>query len=282
LEPRWETLNMLQVRATAGDDVLPGQLVDLSTQVAAGLRSTGAPEWLASGVEARADLYRVYASGGPSEQQLSFYQAKASSELSRSPLGIARQALLQIENEFNEDKHDERIQAIIAQVTVSLKDKDSTGLNPREHQAWLLTVARAQRSLGQDQQARSTIGAARLGTDLCMAMDDDLELLEQHFSEQDYPPDLNAGLQEGVTAFDFDVTSSGRVGAHRILYSIPSGLFDDVSEKGLSTVRYQVPKIRGKVSACRGNVQPIVWRLEEPSHQFAPPRFIPHVPGDVT
>jgi tetratricopeptide (TPR) repeat protein len=282
LVPRWETLNMLQQRATAGDDVLPGQLIDLSAQVAAGLRLARAPEWLASGVEARADLYRAYASGGPFADQLSYYQAKATSELARMPLAVARQGLSEFEREFEENGRDDRIRTVLAQVTVSLKDKAPTDLNPRERQAWFLTVARSQRSLGEIQHARSTIAAAGFEKELCAAMDGDVELLEQHFSENDYPPDLNVGLQEGVTTFDFDVTPSGRVGAHRILYSLPSGLFDEVSEKGLSTVRYQVPKMGGKSSACRGIVQPIVWRLEEPSHQFAPPRFIPHTPGDVT
>ena len=74
--------------------------------------------------------------------------------------------------------------------------------------------------------------------------------------------------------YDFDVTSTGAVGRHRILYSIPSGLFDEASEKGLTTVRYIAPTRDGKASACRGVYQPIIWRLESGS-KAGPLRILP-------
>jgi hypothetical protein len=282
LVPTWETLNILLARATAGDDVLPGQIVELSNQLANGLRAAGAPEWLASSTEARAALLQAYASGGTPEQQMAIYEAQARSQLAQAPLTAARQDLLQIDHEIGGKDHDGRATSLLDRLTVSLKDKPMTDLNPRERQAWLMTVAEAQKKLGQDQAARATLTSAKLDKGSCLITDSDVELLEQHFTYKQYPQELIVGQQEGVTAFDFNVTPTGAIGAHHILYSLPSGLFDELSEKGLSTVRYTLPKLNGKPAGCSGNVQPIVWRLEDQQHEFAPPTFIPHAPGDVT
>jgi hypothetical protein len=62
---------------------------------------------------------------------------------------------------------------------------------------------------------------------------------------------------------EYGVSASGSVMHPRVVYAMPSGLFDEVSKKGLGTIRYSPATRGGKAMACRGLYKPIIWKVEE-------------------
>jgi len=262
ISPRWQLNNLLELRARAGDNVQPGQLIDLDTQVASGLRSAGAPEWLAAAIEARRKVQ--LAAGGTDDEKVSLIKGMLHDQLFGMPFPIARKSLGGLFGSMKEWP------AAASELLVEVNGRAKSGLSPRERQAWLLGVAKAQRDLGRDKDARATLMSAGVSSDLCVAADEVPALLDQKFSYKDYPHDLIVSQQEGAVMFDFDITPSGTLAGHRIIYSLPSLVFDAASEKGLSTVRYTVPKRNGKAAPCRGLYQPIVWRLDDGDRDAVP------------
>jgi hypothetical protein len=59
------------------------------------------------------------------------------------------------------------------------------------------------------------------------------------------------------------------------VYSLPSGLFDEASVKGLDTLRYAPVTNGGKPSSCKGLYQPIVWKLDEEGPDLSVPLMAP-------
>lgn len=276
--PRWQTLRALVKRAAAGDAVLPGQLADLATQVSAGLRRSGAPEWLAHGIDVQSELVQVVAGDGDPQEKAATARTKMISEVEQAPFGFARQFLAAIDSR---SRNENELDPGVARLIVGMNAKLPSTMTARERRAWVFTLAKAQRALQGVEVAQRTLAAAKVQPDLCLMTDDPPKLLDQHFTYKDYPTELIAGDQEGVTAFDFDLTDTGKVAAHRIIFSLPSGIFDEVSAKGLATVRYTEPRRSGKASPCRGILQPIVWRLEG-DDPFAVPHFASPASGDVS
>lgn len=251
--PRWQQLMLFEARQRTGKSVPASQVAELSSALVAGLRRAGAPNWIASTIENHARVLQAATSD--------------SSEAGRPNPGLP--PITQMPPETG--------RAIIALMTSLLRDDwpapaaqfvldSSSTITPAvtglERQSWLLTVAQAQRILLRDSEAAATLASAQLAPDLCVRMDQQPKLLEQHFSYDDYPQEFIQGDQQGAVLFDFDLTATGAVGRRRIIYSLPSGLFDQVSETGLETVRYLAPLQDAKPSSCRGTYQPIVWRLE--------------------
>jgi hypothetical protein len=193
----------------------------------------------------------------------------------RVPINFARELIAQGTSSFQGDWP-----APYAQLVVDLKP-NAASLTGRERQAWLLMLAQAQRTLGLKRDAVATISTVGLPDDLCIRTDAEPALLDQKFSYKDYPEDLIAGEQEGAVMFDFALSPSGNVARRRIVYSLPSGLFDEPSAKGLATVRYTAPTRGGKAVTCGGVYQPIVWRLEG-EHDFSLPRLAPELSDKVS
>ncbi|MFL6760219.1 energy transducer TonB [Sphingomonas sp.] len=273
--PRWQMMILLENRASAGDTVLPGQLSDLSKQIAGGMRQAAAPEWLAQTVESRVSYEQAAETAPDDPAQLSAMQDVLRTFLLRIPINFARELIAEGTNSFHGDWP-----APYAQLVVDLKP-NAASLTGRERQAWLLMLAQAQRTLGLKRDAVVTISTAGLPNDLCARTDAEPALLDQKFSYKDYPEDFIAGEQEGAVMFDFALSPSGNVARRRIVYSLPSGLFDEPSAKGLATVRYTAPRKGGKAVACDGVYQPIVWRLEG-EHDFSLPRLAPELSDKVS
>jgi hypothetical protein len=273
--PRAQLMGLLQERAVAGDPVLPGQLADLRTQIAEGLRRAGAPEWLAASVELGTEFQQMIQAAANGSDQTSAAQALFRKQLLMSPFEFARPSLLQALSNINGEWPSAALQLV-----VDLDGKAPASLDPRERRAWRLTVADALRSIGKNAQAQATIAAAGLPKDLCTSADSAPDLLDQHFSYSDYPQELIAGEQEGTVLFEFSLSPSGMVAESRAIYSLPSGLFDQPSAKGLATVRYTPPLRGGKPFSCRGLYQPIVWRLEDDTEFQLP--VMTQTPGPTT
>lgn len=274
--PRWQMLLLLEKRALTGDQVPAGQLSDLGNQVAAGMRRAGAPEWMVATIEGRPKYREAAAALASDPSEISDIRTFAREQILRTPFRFARQIFTGMLLKFKDDWP--------AQASSMLIDFNSSArpaLSGRERQAWLLTIAQAQRALGKDADARRTLAAADLPPGLCTMSDSEPKLLEQHFSYKDYPEDLIAGEQEGSVLFDFDLSPTGTVASDRAIYSLPAGLFDAASAKGLATVRYTQPEKAGKPAACRGVFQPIIWRLAD-DNEFETPRFTAIMAGPTT
>jgi hypothetical protein len=166
-------------------------------------------------------------------------------------------------------------------MVLDLDDRAPADLSLRERQAWLQTVARAHIELGEAREAHARLASGGFEKDLCLVTDNPPKLLDQHFSYEDYPEALLAGEQAGAVLFDFDLSPAGAVARQRVVYSLPSNLFDVPSAKGLGTVRYTAPTREGKAVPCRGLFQPIIWRVEE-TEEWTPPKLTPELGTPTT
>lgn len=271
--PRWQLLTIMQARAYAGDTVLPGEVAALRTQVATGLRHAGAPEWLAASVDAPAHLDQLTKSaengGGAQVEQL------LKKQLAAIPPDLSRAMFAAVLENFRGTWP-----APAARLVLQLDAVGPAPAAPRDREAWRSLVAEAHRSLGQDVQARAELLAAGIPPDVCAANDSEPSLVEQHFSYNDYPPELTAGGQEGAVLFEFGLSPAGTTTNPRILYSLPSGLFDQVSENDLSALRYKIPTRNGAAVSCRGVIQTVKWQLED-SSVFSPPSLTGSPEGPV-
>lgn len=255
--PRYQLMQLLKVRALNGDAVVPGQIIDLASQVSAGLRRSGAPDWIAGMIDMQSKLIESVARGGHGEAQVIRSREMMKDMIVQVPADLARELIVQ-----DEARHRGVWNAPAAQIVVDLSGKVTSALSGLDRRSWLVTVANAQRTLGLDRAADISLEAAGFGPNSCARLDQEPKLLQQQFSFENYPQELLSGDQEGAVMFEFNLSPAGAVSEHRIVYSLPSGLFDRASEKGLGTVRYSAPIKDGKESSCNSVYQPVVWRLE--------------------
>lgn len=269
IAPRLQLMTLLQVRASAGDPLMPGQVAALQAAILAGLQRIGAPEWMTAMLNARATLPRAAAEASDRAQAASAVENAVRKSLMSAPFWMSREFINGMLASISGP-----VPAPAARFVIDLDARTPKDLPPRERQAWLLTVAQAQRALGLDKQAQATIASAALGKDICATADSVPALLEQHFSYSDYPDELIGGEQEGKSLFEFGLTSSGSITAPHTIMSLPSGLFDAASIKGLSTLGYKPAERGGKAFACRGIIQSVVWKLED-ENKFSAPGLSP-------
>jgi len=268
--PRWQLLMQLRGRAQAGETIMPGQLAELRNQIAEGIRRFGGPEWVANSIEMQTELERMTLAAADGTDVSGEFQGLLQKQLLAAPFDVARPGLLSMLSEVHGDWPPQASQAVL-----DLNAREPRSQTVREHQAWQLTVARALRNSGKDAQARQAVIAAGIPRDACLAMDRDTTLLEQHFSDKDYPEPLEAGEQEGAVLFEYGLTADGKVTNPRVVYSLPSGLFDEASVKGLETLRYLPVTSGAKPASCKGLYQPIVWKLEEDGPDLSVPLMPP-------
>jgi TonB family protein len=276
IAPRWQLLNLLEVRARLGDAIPPGRLSDLRNDIANGLKAAGAPAWLSQGLSIKEKAAEIAQASSPSEG-IALFETVMRDQLAGAPFEISRSFLSMAIGGLDDD----RVPSSLSRLVVALNSRAPKNLDMRQRQAWLLTVARAQRLLGRKREARDTLASAGLEKDVCAASDSRPQMLEQHFSYEDYPPDLIYGEQEGAVLFDFTINSAGSVTNPRILYSLPSGLFDQASRKGVAGIQYAPAMRDGKAVSCRGTYQPLIWRLQDESDVWTP-SLTPTIPAQTT
>ena len=132
----------------------------------------------------------------------------------------------------------------------------------------------AQKVLGLDTQARSTIASLKLPGDICMAVESPPVMLEQSFTSVDYPKRLIPAELKGYAYYEFEITEAGGTQSPRPILTFPSGLFDEATKRGLETMRFAPATRNGKARRCRGYSQGITWRLEDES-DYAVPYLLP-------
>lgn len=274
--PRWQMVTLLAARAAEGDTVLPGQLSDLRSEIAAGLRRAGAPDTVAAYADFPTPVEVLAQASESGSSGTDVAKNAFRSQMLKVPFAVSRSTLGAMLWKENGDWPTQ-----VAQLVLDLNANTPSSFVGRPRQAWELTVAEAQRSLGKDAEARATLRSAGIPKDACAADDTDPKLLEEHFSYDDYPQQLIAGGQEGAVLFDFGLSSAGAPTHPRVVYSLPSGIFDQVSAKGFASVRYTAPTRGGAAATCEGLTQSVKWQIEEPS-SLPVPMIAPQPTGPVT
>jgi hypothetical protein len=255
--PRLQLMQLLNARAHMGDPVIPGQITDLARGVSSGLRAAGAPPWLAGMADMQSQLIKLQVTDADVADRFGKSQTLMKDELGEMPAELAREVVTTMTSVLRGDWP-----APAAQFVLDLSTKITPGLDDPERRSWLLTVAKAEQALGKNGEAQKTLASANLPPDLCVRMDQEPNLLRQQLSYDDYPQELIHGDQEGAVLYEFNLNSKGSVATYRPIYSLPSGLFDEASEKGVRTVIYSAPIRSGNNASCRAVYQPIIWRLE--------------------
>lgn len=255
--PRYQLMQLLEVRAKNGDPVLPGQLTDLAHGISAELRREGAPGWIPGMIDMDSKLIESVARGGHGDEQVTRSREIMRESMVQLPADMAHDIFAQ-----EEVSHHGVWNAPGAQIAVDLSGPITSTLTGLDRRSWLVTLANAQRTLGLDRAADVSLADAGFAPNRCARMDQEPKLLQQHFSFDDYPQELRSGDQEGAVLFEFNLSPAGAVSEHRIIYSLPSGLFDAASKKGVTTVQYSAPTKEGMESSCNSAYQPVIWRLE--------------------
>lgn len=256
--PNWQLLQALEARASKGDPVPPGRLVELRTALAGQLDSAGAPPWFGRLLALRSEMDRLARSAASGRPDLAAFQALWRNVFREIPFTPARYMLRDIRSKLEDPMTPEQ-----ARLITDIRDRAPASLAGRDRQAFLLIIAYSQWSAGLDPDARTTAAQTGLAPDNCIRGDTPPKLLEQSFTSKDYPSDLIPGELQGYALVEVNLTPSGTPASPRIVLSMPSGLFDQATQKGVATMRFSAPTVNGKPRACRAETKGIVWRLED-------------------
>ena len=263
--PRWQILQSLESRRTYAGDVAPGRLTELRTILIEDLGRAGAPASLTKLLSLRANLEQLAQSalaGSPDARALAAVWNEVLREI---PFTAARYLMRDAQSQFQGSVPPEQ-----ASMIAGLLERMPPDLRGHDRQAFLQTMAWAQRAAGNKNQAFKTIASTALAPDACVRTDNPPQMLEQNFTPEDYPTDLIPAELRGYSMVEFDLSPSGKPTKPRTVVSLPSGLFDEVTAKGIATMRYSEPSLNGKPHTCRFETQSVVWRLQGEDDMQAP------------
>lgn len=150
-------------------------------------------------------------------------------------------------------------QEAVQLATLNLYDKDSSA-DPRAR-ALALQIYRLRAGNDDLEAARRVLANRRIPTDLCILAIKPPRYVSSDIRSDDYPADVIYSSMTGTTTAEFDLDPNGQAVNGRILVSDPPYIFDDVAAKGVSTIRYDPPRLDGKFKMCRGMVQKVVWKI---------------------
>jgi hypothetical protein len=263
--PRWQLLQSLESRRAYSGDVAPGRLTELRTTLIEDLRRAGAPASLAKLITLRGNLERLAQAAIAGTPDAAALAAVWNEVLREIPFTAARYLMRDAQSQFQGSippQQASMIAALLVRMPPDLRGPD--------REAFLQTMAWAQRSAGNKAEAFKTIASTALAPNACVRMEDPPQMLEQNFSPEDYPAGLIPAELRGYSMVEFDLSPGGKPTKPRTVVSLPSGLFDEVTAKGIATMRYSEPKLNGKSRACRFETQSVVWRLQGEDDVQAP------------
>jgi hypothetical protein len=102
----------------------------------------------------------------------------------------------------------------------------------------------------------------------CALSDPGTHYVSSNITADDYPSDLNFMTVSGVSQVEFDLDAGGKAQNGRLLLEDPPYAFNAIAAERIPTIRYDSPRIAGKVAACRGQYQSIRWQSPNSSYDF--------------
>jgi len=115
--------------------------------------------------------------------------------------------------------------------------------------------------IGDIAGARAALAGRSVPDDLCVLASPLPHYVSSNIRSEDYPSDIVYTDIVGITPSEFDLDATGQAINGRLLVSDPPYVFDDITRRGLMTIRYDPPRRLGKPQACRGFTQSVRWQL---------------------
>jgi hypothetical protein len=264
LEMSWR----LTVRAMAENDVQEWQVVQARNDAFQAMRKLGAgvgvvpPVWLDDSLKA------IGAAGSPEEQQrLSRIQAfRLLAELPDELAYVFTTDWLARDVDLPGESR--------LRITEILLGRDADrGGDPRRA-ALLTRKGQLLRNAGDQAGARAAFRTAGVPEDLCSTYDAEPKLASMDINDEDYPVTAMNSAIAGVSVLESDVAADGKVARHRLILSAPSLLFDQTIAREVKAFQLELPRRNGKVRACRGLLQRIVWKLPDAPDEWQAPSFL--------
>lgn len=136
--------------------------------------------------------------------------------------------------------------------------------------ALLVRLSDIERGDGRLLQTRRALIAAGAGPGTCPLLDEQPKEFANAFDYGDYPDDLVKGGFSGLLAFELDLDVRGRASDIRALLSAPSGLFDEVTVRKLSSTTLAAGTSRGRPAACTAAYSQVRWLLPDEDEDVLP------------
>lgn len=272
---RIELAARLTMRSHKEGDVQEWQVTQAQNKAFEAMRAIGGadgmvpPLWLAQS-------QRAAAAADSPEESLRLHRAQTLRLILELPAEIG----LALASEWLERDVDLPGETKLQVIESLLRRISGQPTDPRRS-ALLMRKAAVLQLLGNGDAARAAFQAAGAPAALCSAYDSEPKLVSMDITDDDYPAAANRHSIEGVTVIEQEVSADGAVSGHRIILSAPSTIFDPVVAREVKAFKLDPPRRAGKVRACRGLVQRILWKLPSREQEWQAPSFL-ETPKDET
>ncbi|HEX8654903.1 MAG TPA: energy transducer TonB [Allosphingosinicella sp.] len=163
------------------------------------------------------------------------------------------------------------VQAMLARLPASASD-------PRRR-AMLMRLGQLQAEAGDRSAARASYRAAGVPADACLMMDQPASHVSGTIVNDDYPARAVRNSYAGSTTMEYDVGADGAGARMRVILSVPSGVFDPVTEVAFQRFRFAPARHGGRARACAAQTRQVRWRLPADAPGLPPPGEAPPI-GD--
>jgi hypothetical protein len=266
---RLELATRLTMRSSKEGDVQEWQVTEAQNKAFEAVREIGGadgfapPAWLAASQKVAA------ASATSPEEWLRLHRVQTMRLIPELPEDIG----LALASEWLEQDVDLPGETRLEVVETLLRRLAGQPSDPRRV-ALLMRKGAVLQTLGDGAAARATFQAAGAPASLCSAYDTEPKLVSMDITDDDYPVAAIRHSIEGVTVVEENVSADGAVSGHRIILSAPSTIFDPVVAREVKAFKLDPPRRAGKVRACQGLVQRILWKLPPREQEWQAPSFL--------
>lgn len=254
---RLQLAAMLESRARKEGDVEEWQVKDMQRKALAGVAKIGGGDGLFE-TDEDASAAEAIRSAGSFENSLALYRSTMLRRLRQRPLDEAYTAML---GWAAEDR--DLPSAMQRQAANALLERFPAKSADKRRRALLLRLAYYEKE-EDPKQARAIWREAGAPEDSCQAIDVPPKVESHSITDADYPHDPLRFSLEGTTVFEATIGADGRIVSSRLILSTPPLLFDDAIAAKFADFRLSPPRSGDRARACRGFIQPILWKLPEP------------------
>ena len=240
------------------DEQARARINDLVAQITAVLDANGAPEdmkliWRMGSIGMSMATRAKTPTQAQADIQALLVAAAANPAVSRDLLYSMATGLAQQPNAPSAFKE--------AVLTATLKLFEREPVDDPRPRALALQLYILRAGNGDVAGARTALSGRNLPDDLCVLASPVPRYVSSNIRSEDYPSDVVYTAIVGLTPTEFDLDATGQAINGRLLVSDPPYVFDDVTRRGITTIRYDPPRRDGKPQACRGMAQNVRWQL---------------------